>query len=100
MNKDNILEVVMMFNSAPSAHAQVKSIAENRDLTDDEITEIYEYTEGYNDSETERLLKSMSDVQTATLISELKLINDEHKDMYGDEYDDFVGGADIDSLLS
>lgn len=101
MNCEDLLNVVLVFESAPSAHILVKSIQEERELSDEECDDIYNFSEGHNDSETERLIKSMTSTQIESLKETLRQINEEYKVSYTeDEYQDMVGDTDIDSVLN
>jgi len=80
MNTQTILSNLGEYESAPSALCLVKSICIGRELTDDECTEIYEQTEGFNDGETERLVKFMSAHQLTILINTINEIKAEHEE--------------------
>lgn len=101
MNHEELFKVVVTLESAPSAHILVKSIQENRDLTDDECDDIYNSSMSYNDSETERLIKAMTQDQVESFKDTLRTINEECKESHGDEeYKDLVGDLNIDDILS
>jgi hypothetical protein len=89
---EKLKELLQVYESAPSAHIMVKSIA--GPVTDSEVDDIYNSSEGYNDSQVEAILNSMSQDQLNTVISTLKEIDQEHKD-YDDEadYEEFYGEA-------
>lgn len=90
-----IMNVLGVYESAPSAHCLVKSFTSP--LTDSDVEHIYECSEGHNDSETERLLKSMSASKLDEIKAVLKDIAQEVKD--NGEYDDDFHG-DVEHIIT
>jgi len=100
MNVDRILEVLWIFESAPSAYILARGCTDNP-CSDQEARDVYERPEGYNDHGTETVVRSMTPQQLAILVAELLLINNEHRDNDDAEaYEDLVGSTDIESMLS
>lgn len=92
MNKVNevseIMNVLGVYESSPSAHCLVKSFSTV--LTDSDIDKIYESSEGYNDQQTEQLLKSYTSDKLTEVKNILKEIAQEVKNS-GDYEDDLHG---------
>lgn len=93
---DTILDILNIFESAPSARCLVTSIV-NGDLTDEQARDIYECSEGTNDTETEKIVRAMSSSELESLKEVLREINLEHKD--NEDYDELVDGIDVDAVL-
>ena len=73
---ENVLDVLLIFESAAGAHIMMREFSGNP-LTLMEEAELFEAPEGFNDSETERLIKSLTPTQFTALVDKLKLINEE-----------------------
>jgi hypothetical protein len=69
---DDVLNKLWTVNSAPSAHCFAKATVENRTLSDDEIDEIYNCSEGHNDQATEKLIRAMNRSQFDLFKSEVE----------------------------
>lgn len=82
-----VLNKLWTTDSAPGAHCFVKATAENRILSADEIDEIYNSSEGYNDAATERLVKAMSRDEFESLKSEVEEEYEEYKNSKAYEED-------------
>lgn len=82
-----VLSKLWTTDSAPGAHCFVKATAENRILSADEIDEIYNSSEGYNDAATERLVKAMSREQFESLKSEVEEEYEEYNNSDSHEED-------------
>lgn len=84
--------VLESFMSAPGARQYVTSYI--RDLSDSEIDEIYNTSEGANDTETEAAVNALNDEQREAMIRDLIDINMEYKDgCYADDYEECYGEA-------
>lgn len=98
MTADDVLSVIHMFESAPSAYILARSFTDSP-CTDQEMEEAYNRGEGYNDSETESIVRSMTAQQLRALADELLSIGLEHQS-YPDDLDELTGGLDIVKMLS
>ena len=96
---DAILDVLHIFESAPSARCLVTSIVTG-ELTHEQAQNIYENSEGENDVETERIVRAMSSSELESLKSALREISLEHKIDNEEDYNEMVDGVDVDAALN
>lgn len=94
-----MLDAIHTFESAPSALVLVRSFSDHP-CTDAEVHLIYERSEADNDRATELCLSGLKLSQLIALRKELRSMNEEYKKSYGPDYNEFVSGKDIDTMLA
>jgi hypothetical protein len=67
-----VLEKLLANENSASAHALVLSLVEQRDLSDDEVEEIYSADDDDNDIQTARLLEEMNSAELEQLLHDLE----------------------------